>query len=141
MIGIIVLLIFVCVIYIGIIHIQKEESRYCIKTYPTSYIDSDVLIRIWRYSLMEYIHTNQKIDRCIINACWKYKKQAYRYSLIKGVAKYRPDLGVLKNKAKYKLLIELGFMTTPLHMNLLINNHNTIVRNIYSAISEHINEN
>lgn len=83
-------------------------------------------------AVMCYIDENgRKLAEKVIN----------RYSLIRGVAKSRPDLGVLKNKAKYKLLIELGFMTTPLHMNLLINNHNTIVRNIYSAISEHINEN
>ena len=106
MIGIIVLLIFVCVIYIGIIHIQKEESRHCIKTYPTSYIDPDVLIRIWRYSLMEYIHTNHKIDKCITNACWKYKKQAYRYSLIKDFkAAYKISKGDKKDRTVFSFYL------------------------------------
>ena len=64
-----------------------------------------------------------------------------RYSQIKGVAKSRSDLGVLKNKAKYKILIELGFMTTPFHMKILKKNHNIIVGDIYTAIRDHINEN
>ena len=106
MIGIIVLLIFVCVIYIGIIHLQKEEVRYCIKTYPTSYIDSDVLIRIWRYSLMEYMHKNHKIDKCITNACWKYKKQAYRYSLIKDFkATYKISKGDKRDRIVFSFYL------------------------------------
>ncbi len=64
-----------------------------------------------------------------------------KYTQIKGASKSRPDLGVLKNKAKFKLLIELGFMTTPSHMKILIKKQDVIVGNIYSAISEHINEN
>lgn len=45
-----------------------------------------------------------------------------KYTQIKGASKSRPDLGVLKNKAKFKILIELGFMTTPSHMKILIKN-------------------
>ena len=48
---------------------------------------------------------------------------------------------MLKNKAKFKLLIELGFMMTPSHMKILIKKQDVIVGNIYLAISEHINEN
>ena len=48
---------------------------------------------------------------------------------------------MLKNKAKFKLLIELGFMTTPSYMEILMKKQDVIVGNIYSAISEHINEN
>ena len=64
-----------------------------------------------------------------------------RYSQIKGVAKYRSDFGVLKNKVKYKILLELGFMTTPSHMKILMKNYNIIVENIYTALRGHINEN
>lgn len=84
------------------------------------------------YAVMCYIDENgRKLADKVIG----------KYTQIKGTSKSRPDLGVLKNKAKNKLLIELGFMTTPSHMKILIKNHSTIVNDIYSAISEHINEN
>ena len=63
------------------------------------------------------------------------------YSLIKGTSKSRTDLGVLKNSAKNKLLIEFGFMTTPSHMKILMNNKAILVKNIYTGVSEYINEN
>lgn len=84
------------------------------------------------YAVMCYIDANGKdlADKVI-----------GKYTQIKGASKSRPDLGVLKNKAKFKLLIELGFMMTPSHMKILIKKQDVIVGNIYLAISEHINEN
>ena len=51
-------------------------------------------------------------------------------------------LGVLSSKinAKYKILIEMGYMTSPKHMKILVDNSETIVNDIYNGIQNHISK-
>ena len=73
------------------------------------------------------------------------EKIAKNYSQVTGKVEKRIDLTVLgnggKNDAKYKVLVEFGFMTTPKIAKKLVNNSKIIVNDLYKSLREHINEN
>jgi N-acetylmuramoyl-L-alanine amidase len=69
------------------------------------------------------------------------EKIVKNYCKIKALTSKRSDLTVLKNNAKYKILIEFGFMTTPRNVKILINESKTLISDIYRTVKEHINEN